>query len=264
MRNFFLIIALIVASPGFVFSQIFSSPPCIINAVNTDTGLITPFYDSLACIEQGLPYSASVQLAMPAVFSGIVSLDSLVITSITGMPAGISYQQNPTSGVYYADSNGCIAFAGTTTADSGAYPLTFTGYAVVTTQNSGTQTLSLAQLAQLQDAPVPVYRLNVIHAGDSCYPQPLVEGVSLLIKSSQLNIYPNPSNGNFNIELNTNKVLSGEIMICDVTGQKVYRQQISTSGFYKTTIDLGSIAKGLYLLQVKTPVGIISKSVSVE
>jgi len=264
MRNFFLIIAVIVASPGFVFSQIFSTPPCVISAVNSDTGLITPFYDSLACIEQGLPYSASVQLAMPAVFSGIVSLDSLVITSITGMPAGISYEQNPASGVYYADSNGCIAFAGTTTADSGAYPLTFTGYAVVTTQNSGTRTLSLAQLAQLQDAPVPVYKLNVIHQGDSCFPVQVATSVQTLIQSSQLSVYPNPSNGNFSLELNTDKSLTGEVMICDVTGRKVYGQQMSTNGFYKTAIDLGGLAKGFYLLQVKSSLGVVVKNISVE
>ncbi len=262
-KLFFVLTAILFAFPGFVFSQTFSNPPCTIATANTDTGLITPYFDSLSCIDQGLAYSSSVQLAMPATFNGIISLDSLVITSITGLPAGIQYMQNPASGVYYADSNGCIAFAGTTTADSGAYPLTFTGYAVVTTQNSGTQTLSLSQLAQIQDNPVPVYQLNIIYPGDSCFPRP-VTGVQNIIQTSQLSISPNPNNGSFNVELNTGLQLSGEIVICDVTGRQVYTQQLNAAGFYKTVINLNSCAQGFYLLQVRTTEGVVSKSISIQ
>ena len=201
---------------------------------------------------------------MPAVFNGLITLDSLVITSITGLPAGIQYAQNPSRGVYYADSNGCIAFAGTTAADSGAYALTFNGYAVVTTRNSGTQTLSLAQLAQIQDAPVPVYKLNVIPAGDSCHPQPVVAGIPSLIQSSQLSVYPNPANGAMTVELSAEKALSGEVIVSDFTGRRIYAQPLSSTGFYKTVIDLSSYAKGFYNLQVRTSAGVVSKSISLQ
>jgi hypothetical protein len=263
MRKIFLTTAILFASLGFVFSQTFSNPPCTIAPANTDTGLISPSYDSIACIEQGLPFSASVQLAMPATFNGIIVLDSLVITSITGFPPGIEYRQNPASGIYYADSNGCIAFAGLTNVDSAAYPLVFNGYAVVTTQNSGTQTLTFAQLAQLQDNPVPVYQLNVIYPGDSCNLQSAT-GIQNIIQTSHLSIYPNPTNGNFNVEINTDKALSGEIAVCDVTGRRVYIQQLNTSGFYKTIVDLSNCAKGFYVLQLKTTEGVVSKSISLQ
>lgn len=266
MKRFFLIATIFFALPCFVFCQAFSNPPCTIAPANTDTGLISPYYnDSSSCIEQGLPYSASVQISMPVTFDGIVVLDSLVITSVTGLPAGISYEQNPASGVYYADSNGCIAFTGTTTADSGAYPLTFNGYAVVSTQNSGPHTLTFAQLAQFQDPPVPTYQLNIIYPGDQCVPQQaVVLGISDLIEQLQLNVYPNPSTGAFNVELNTEKALTGEITVCDVTGRKVYARHINASGFYKTAVDLDNCAKGLYMLQLKTPAGVVSKSISVQ
>jgi len=263
MRKLFLTTAILFASLGFVFSQTFSNPPCIIAPANTDTGLITPYYDSLLCVDKGLPYSSSVQLFMPATFNGVVTLDSLVITSITGMPAGITYEQNPASGVYYADSNGCIAFAGTTTADSGAYPLTFTGYAVVTTQNSGTQTLSLSQLQQFQDSPVPYYQLNVINPGDSCFPV-YPTGVSNIIAATELSIYPNPSTGTFNVELNADKVLNGALSVYDLAGRRVYTQELSTSGFYKAVINLSDYSKGFYTLQIKTTVGVVSKSIVLQ
>lgn len=262
MRKLFLTTFVIFASLGFVFSQTFSSPPCIISA--SDTGLITPYYDSLPCIEKGLAYSSAVQISMPAIFNSSVYLDSLVITSITGMPPGIVYAQNPTNGVYYADSNGCIAFAGTTNDSTGAYPLTFTGYAVITTQSSGTQTFSLSQLTQIQDAPVPVYYLNVINQGDSCFPQPVVAGIANLIQSSQLTVYPNPSNGAFDLELNADKAFTGEVWVTDVTGKKVYSQALNSDGLYKGLINLSSCEKGFYLLQLKTSAGVISKSISLQ
>ena len=249
MRKILLTTLVLFASLGFVFSQTFSSPPCII--ASGDTGLITPYYDSLPCIEKGLPYASSVQISMPAYFNSSILLDSLVITSITGLPAGIQYAQNPASGVYYGDSSGCIAFAGTTSNDSGAYQLTFNGYAVITTQSSGTQTFSLQQLTQIQDAPVPVYYLNIINPGDSCFPRPVVAGIAGIIQSSQLNVYPNPSTGIFNMELNSDKAITGQVLVTDVTGKTVYTQSLNTSGFYKSVINLNNCANGLYLLQLK-------------
>jgi hypothetical protein len=262
MRKLFALTAIFFASLGFVFGQTFSNPPCII-AYN-DTGLITPFYDSLPCIEKGLPYSSSVQIYIPGTFNSSIILDSLVITSITGLPDSIAYAQNPASGVYYGDSSGCIAFAGTTSNDSGAYKLTFNGYAVITTQSSGTQTYSLQQLVQIQDAPVPVYYLNVINPGDSCFPKPVVEGITDLNLSSQLSIYPNPSTGIFNVELNTGHALNGQMLITDVTGRTVYLEQFDASGLYKSAINLNNCAKGFYLLQLKTTAGVATKSISLQ
>jgi len=262
MRNFFLTTFVFFASLGFVFSQTFSNPPCVISY--NDTGLITPFYDSLPCIEKGLPYSSSVQIFMPGTFNSSILLDSLVITSITGLPAGIAYAQNPSTGVYYGDSSGCIAFAGTTSNDSGAYPLTFNGYAVITTQSSGTQTYSLSQLTQIQDAPVPAYYLNVINPGDSCFPKPVATGVSNLLKSVQLSVYPNPSNGHLNLEINAGESINGEVSVYDMTGQKLMQHVLDVAGLYTESINLSMFSKGLYTLQVQTANGSVSKRISIE
>ena len=265
MRKLLLTTTIFFASLGFIFSQGFSNPPCAIAV--TDTGYYTPYYDSLPCVEKGLPYSGSVQVSMPTAFNSSIILDSLVITSITGLPAGIAYAQNPASGVYYGNSNGCIAFAGTTNSDSGSYQLTFSGYAVISTQSSGTQIYSLNQLAQIQDAPVPSYFLNIINPGDSCFPPPIVystTAVSNLIQSSQLSVSPNPTNGTFNFELNINKAVSGEVVVTDLMGRKVYTQQFSSSGLFQSNINLGNCSKGLYLLQIRTSAGLVSKSISVQ
>jgi len=267
MRKLLLTTIICFTSLGFLFSQGLSNPPCIPLPNNSTEGYYFPFYDSLPCIEKGLPFSSSIQISMPSVFNSGILLDSLVIDSIKGFPAGITYAQYPSSGVYYGDSSGCIAVIGTTLADTGSYELTFYGYAVITTQSSGTQIFSINQLAQIQDAPTPVYFLNLINPGDSCFPPPViysVTGLSNLIQASQLSVYPNPGNGTFNIELSVNKEISGEIIVSDVTGRRVYNQPFSSSGLFQTGINLANCSRGLYLLQLKTSAGLVSKTISMQ
>jgi hypothetical protein len=267
MRKLLLTTIIFFASLGFIFSQGFSNPPCIPLPVNSTEGYYYPYFDSLPCIEKGLPFSSAIQISMPSVFNSSILLDSLVIDSITGFPPGITYATVPASGVYYGDSSGCIAIAGTTTSDTGSYELTFYGRAVISTESSGTQIYSITQLAAIQDAPTPIYFLNLINPGDSCFPPPIVygaTGISDLIEPSQLNVFPNPTSGAFNFELNVSKAISGEVTVTNLMGQRVYSHQFSSSGLYRSNINLAGCAKGLYLLQLRTSAGLVSKRISIQ
>ncbi|MDX2250077.1 MAG: T9SS type A sorting domain-containing protein [Bacteroidia bacterium] len=68
-----------------------------------------------------------------------------------------------------------------------------------------------------------------------------------------LNVYPNPSTtGDFSLEvsnLSPKDVVS--IKVYNLIGKEVYHHQISSfTGDYKDTIRLGSLPKGIYLLEV--------------
>ena len=254
MRKIFLITTLFFASLGFLFSQ-----PCTITT--TDTSFIAPSPDSLPCIDRGLPYSNSIQINMPGSFDGLVILDSLVITSITGLPGGITYSSNPANNVYYGNTSGCILFSGTTNDTAFGYELQFEGYAVVHSQQ-GTETLSMAQLAQL-NGPVPSFQLNVINQTDSCHPEALL-GIKKVAQNINWNIYPNPNNGVFELTLDAGNKTTGEIAITDISGRIVYSQKLDASGNYQTTINPGNLSKGLYILQLRTEDGIASRKVAMQ
>ncbi|MCW3124414.1 MAG: repeat protein [Bacteroidetes bacterium] len=111
---------------------------CTINTGNTTDGF-TPA--SLPCITQGVSYGQVSQVHVPATTNApgfTVTVDSVKMLSVTGMPAGITYASNPTSGVIRGGNNGCAWISGTTNAAVGSYPLTcrvhvwiysgFTGY----------------------------------------------------------------------------------------------------------------------------------------
>jgi hypothetical protein len=66
-------------------------------------------------------------------------------------------------------------------------------------------------------------------------------------------IYPNPSSGQVTIQTKTIHDSEVEVEIRNINGIKVYEdKKYQTSGAYHSTIDLGHLPKGVYLLYVKT------------
>jgi len=66
------------------------------------------------------------------------------------------------------------------------------------------------------------------------------------IKQSQFNLYPNPTNGIFVIELEENSKY--EVTVIDILGKTVYSSSINDMN---TTIDLSGFDKGVYTVELK-------------
>lgn len=65
-----------------------------------------------------------------------------------------------------------------------------------------------------------------------------------------MNIFPNPSNGLFNLEMNASKAGNFNVEIINIQGQVVYSKQINQDGFYKDQIDISKEAKGIYYIRI--------------
>ena len=79
------------------------------------------------------------------------------------------------------------------------------------------------------------------------------------VKNSQFNVYPNPTNGVFTIELDGN--VKYDVTVNNVLGQTVYATSITTMN---TTIDLSSFEKGIYTIELKNNSGTYTEKVIVE
>ena len=67
-----------------------------------------------------------------------------------------------------------------------------------------------------------------------------------------LNIYPNPSNGLINVELDLLEPIHLDLSIINFLGEEVFSDNIiNQKSQYKKTIDLGKIASGIYLLYIR-------------
>ena len=79
------------------------------------------------------------------------------------------------------------------------------------------------------------------------------------VKISQFNMYPNPTNGVFTIELDGNAKY--DVTVNNVLGQTVCATSITTMN---TTIDLSSFEKGIYTIELKNNTATYTEKVIVE
>ncbi|MDC3196052.1 T9SS type A sorting domain-containing protein, partial [Flavobacteriaceae bacterium] len=79
------------------------------------------------------------------------------------------------------------------------------------------------------------------------------------------NLYPNPSNGNFNLEFNTESTESVEIQLYDLTGRLVKELQFSNISLrFSESISFQNTAKGFYVLKIKNGTKQTSRKLVIE
>ncbi len=72
-----------------------------------------------------------------------------------------------------------------------------------------------------------------------------------------LSIFPNPSNNELNIQINSDKNSTANLSITDLTGKIVYSENISITDLYTQKIDISSFGKGMYFLNLKNDSGLM-------
>lgn len=258
MKKIYLTLFVIVASLGFGFGQ-----ACVVDATNTT--FMAPAADQFPCITQGVATNSThvIQIAIPTQYAAgplTVTVDSFYITSITGLPLGLTYACNPASCSFPGGTNACIAIMGTTTDTAKSYTLTFLGKACGATFGQH----ACLDFAQVPANYRPSYSVEVRAQGGAC--THLVSGINTFNSelNSVMNVFPNPSTGTFELKLNAGSRVNGEIAVIDVTGKKVFAQPLDVVGMYSTTIDLSAYSKGLYTVQLRTAEGFASKNISIE
>ncbi|MFI5141485.1 MAG: T9SS type A sorting domain-containing protein, partial [Bacteroidia bacterium] len=80
-----------------------------------------------------------------------------------------------------------------------------------------------------------------------------VAGIEQIKDNIQASIYPNPTNSNFTIELNTSNKQT--LQIFDVNGKMILTQTINA----KTNIDASNLAVGVYNLSLISTSGVANK-----
>jgi hypothetical protein len=115
-------------------------------------------------------YSTVIQVSIGTTFSG-VTITNGTVTSVTGLPSGLSYSLNPSSGVIAAGSNGCMLITGTPASGSagtysvvanvtantsfGAFPTTI-GWPLTVDATTGIANVSASTSSNMLLAPNPV------------------------------------------------------------------------------------------------------------
>ncbi len=78
-------------------------------------------------------------------------------------------------------------------------------------------------------------------------------------KENTINVYPNPSKGNFQISSAKKQILSSDIY--NLLGEKIVQFEINNS---TSEIDLSDKPNGIYFIKIKTEEGVVSKKIIVN
>ena len=182
---------------------------------------------------------------------------------LSNLPAG-SYT------VVVIDANGCIA---STTVDvSQPNPIVVTGSSTPTSSNTGTASALVTggtppyayswnngETTQTISNLVPgTYTVQVIDAnGCTSNGTVVVQQFTSTIDVTSLTsfeLYPNPTSGQFTIDVAFSNIEQANISIVNTVGQEVWSQNIAASEM-KLPVDLSHLASGIYFVTINTDKG---------
>ncbi len=270
MKKIYLSLFVALLTAGIAGAQ------CTIDSTAQTTPGANPMADQLPCIEKTVAYNETVQGKIQAyqdtsftiagfAINAHIVVDSVQIDSIAGLPTGINWTKNPD--ILYGGGNGCVNFSGTTTDTAGTYPLTAFGTAWLRIQVTNPIAIDTPYVIHgnlNRYSPFGDYYVVVINQGAPCvHPTTGIKDFSKDL-NTVMNVYPNPNNGSFEVSLNTGSRVNGSLNVIDMTGRTVYSQNLDIMGLYSTHINLTTLPKGIYTVQLKSAEGVTAKNISIQ
>ena len=178
-------------------------------------------------------FSSDSYVEMDGWKAEVSSLDAYKVTfEVTDNEGAIvSARVDFESQSFYTDAEGKAKFEKVIPTDGLSYSVTKSGYQTVTGEfnlESGDKTINV--------------ELSLLTGMDE-------------INLSNLKIYPNPSNGIFNIELDNKSNTDYKIKVFDITGTIVFVKDISGMNTAEEQINISDKPKGIYFLSIESENG---------
>jgi len=206
MKKFTLV--LIVCS--FFTSLSIFAQPCTPGAY-TDAGIYPDSIPGIPTAYVNTLYNTVITVVVPTdtiMFGSPLTIDSIGVVSVTGLPAGFTYNTNPVNGYISGGTSGCVSLTGTATSGQiGSYPLTITLESWVNAIPQG-----------FIDVKQGYYTLVIAE---------IVGNNEINIEQPESIIYPNPFNKVTNINFSSPTDEEAIIYIFNNIGQLVYTENIN-------------------------------------
>ena len=244
MKKFLLYINLVL----FTFATTISVyAQCVPDQSITQPGI---YPDSLPAANVGTAYSQELQIRVltDTVYQGQnATIQSIHISSISGMPSGFSYVCVPSNCTFPGGSNGCIVISGLAVAgQEGSYPLSITLDITATVIILGfpatiTQTETMNDYTFVINGPVATHQISAKNVD---------------IKQN----FPNPAIDKTTIDFIVPNTTAAEFTLFNVLGKEILKRRISAKQG-KNTIELNvrDYEDGIYMYSIKTGSTVVTR-----
>lgn len=230
MKKLLLSLTLMVSGMVHMSAQCTITPGC---SVGSNGYCTTPTAgSSLPNATVGTAYNTTIQMSVGTTYS-IATITNATITSVSGLPAGMSYSLNPTSGVIPAGGNGCMLITGTPAAGTaGNYTVTAN---VTANTNFGAFPVTAAWMLTVDPATTTGIK-------------------TIAMLPSTIVLAPNPAKSDLNLNADFN---FGKIQIIDALGNVVLTHDANYAT--QATIDVRALNAGVYFLQIHDGTRILTR-----
>ncbi|MBL4652918.1 MAG: T9SS type A sorting domain-containing protein [Flavobacteriales bacterium] len=203
---------------------------------------------------------AYVDLVYNTVITNVVPLDTVIdvagiptdvtvnyveITDFTGLPAGFTYQCNPSDCIFIGGSIGCILVEGPAPAisDIGIYPVE------IYTNTEGVAIVLGFPITQNQLDTVKTYYIEIADTSGSQATSVKTKQLNPSTELELLNVYPSPSFDNATVSFYSNNNESIELSIMDITGKIIYSKSVNAGiGIHQEYVNVSDFDTGIYFV----------------
>ena len=123
--------------------------------------------------------------------------------------------------------------------------------------SSGTWTLRILDGFNQDGGSLNNWSINI------CTIQPLKVDDNF-IALSNLAIYPNPNNGNFNIQFTSNSSNEINVGVHDMRGREIFTKKYSNNGLFNENLQLSNAQSGIYLVTIQDGSSKVTKKIVIE
>ncbi len=232
------ILVLLFIIPLFGISLV--NAQCTPDPIYTSTGLYPA--DSLPHADVGTSYSTIMTIVIPAdtnLMGFPVTIDSVGITNINGLPASLTYQTDATNDYWPGGTSGCILISGT--------PIP---------ADAGIDTLTFNMQYYLQGTQIPdSLQVRILRIQGTV-------GIGIIIpdKFNVLQNLPNPFSDKTKIVYTTPVNDSFDFTVYNIIGDVVYKKSLKAkAGTNNIIFDADGLTSGIYLYKISNENQVITK-----
>ncbi len=144
---------------------------------------------------------------------------------------------------------------------------------ILTPGAAGTMTINLNEVTvEWSDTWTGAATLKVC-GGNDCGMGPYSEAFEVMVydytgidevNGTGVQIYPNPNNGQFTLNLNSTQATNYELKLVNALGMSMYNKTIEVNGNYSEVVDISDLAEGVYYLYLRNNENSIIRKVVVQ
>ncbi|MDF2448168.1 MAG: hypothetical protein K0R26_672 [Bacteroidota bacterium] len=228
MKKTLLLAALLISGMSQLIAQCTITPGCAIGSAGycTTPATATPLPNGTVLNS----YNTTIQVSIgTSAFGGAATITNATVTSVSGLPAGLTYAVNPSNGVINGGGNGCILISGTPASGS-----------------AGNYTVAANIIANTNFGPVPA---------SGTWPLTIDMTTSLKEHSkASFVIAPNPASSQLVISADFH---FGKIQVIDALGKIVISNDANYTS--QATLDVQNLSSGVYFIQINDSKSLLTR-----